>query len=136
MKFPSPEWIEKYKEELNKGPWKESGKEWVYGPVCFVIEKDERIGLSEPVYMLIDIDKGVCRDAKIVSKEEGEKAPFVIYGEYERWKQIIKGQLEPITALAQGKLKLKGNLAIIVRFVKAANDMVKTAQNIPTEFLN
>jgi putative sterol carrier protein len=135
MKFPSKEWVERYKEELNKSPWTESGKGWVYGPISLVIKKDEKIGINDDVYIYLDIDKGFCKEAKIVSKDEGEKAPFVIYGEYERWKQIIKGELEPIKALAQGKLQLKGNLATIVRFVKAAEDMVKTAQKVPTEFI-
>lgn len=135
MIFPSQEWLDRYKEELNKGPWKDSGKEWIYGPVCLVIKKDGKT-VKEDVYILLDINKGVCKDAKIVSREEGEKAPFVIYGDYQRWKQVIKGELEPIQGLAQGKLQLKGNLAIIVRFVKAAEDMVKSASRVPTEFLD
>jgi putative sterol carrier protein len=135
LKFPSPEWVSRYKEELNAGPWKESGKGWTYGPISLVIKKDEKIGIKEDIYLWLDIDRGVCREAKIVSKEDGEKAPFVIYGDYERWKQIINGELEPIKALAQGKLQLKGNLATIVKFVKAAEDMVKTAQKVPTEFI-
>jgi Putative sterol carrier protein len=135
MKFPSPEWVEKYREELNAGPWKESGKGWVYGPISLVVKKDEKLGIKEDIYLWLDIDRGFCREAKIVSKEEGEKAPFVIYGDYDRWKQIIRGELEPIKALAQGKLQLKGNLATIVKFVKAAEDMVKTAQKVPTEFI-
>jgi putative sterol carrier protein len=100
-----------------------------------VVKKDEKLGINEDIYLWLDIDKGFCKEAKIVSKEEGEKAPFVIYGDYARWKQIINGELEPIKALAQGKLQLKGNLAIIVKFVKAAEDMVKTAQKVPTEFI-
>ncbi len=135
MKFPSEEWVGRYKEELNKGPWSESGKGWVYGPISLVIKKDEKIGIDQDIYIYLDIDRGVCREGKIVSKDEGEKAPFVIYGDYERWKQVIRGELEPIKALAQGKLRLKGNLSIIVKFVKAAEDMVKTAQKVPTEFI-
>ncbi len=135
MLFPSKEWVEKYKDELNKGPWKDSGKEWKHGPVTLVIKKDDKV-IKEDVYIILDINQGVCKDARIVSKEEGEKAPFVIYGDYGRWKQIIKGELDPIQGLAQGKLQLKGNLAIIVRFVKAAQDMVKSASRIPTEFLD
>ncbi|MFZ8803496.1 MAG: SCP2 sterol-binding domain-containing protein [Candidatus Calescibacterium sp.] len=136
LKFPSPEWVAKYREELNAGPWKESGKGWTYGPISFVVKKDEKLGINEDIYLWLDIDKGFCKEAKIVSKEEGEKAPFVIYGDYARWKQIINGELEPIKALAQGKLQLKGNLATIVKFVKAAEDMVKTAQKVPTEFID
>lgn len=135
MKFPSQEWVDRYKEELNNGPWKNSGKEWKYGPISLVIKKDGKV-IMDDIYIYLDLDRGVCRDARIVSREEGEKAPFVIYGDYTRWKQIIKGELEPIQGLAQGKLQLKGNLAIVVRFVKAAEDMVKSASKIPTEFLD
>jgi hypothetical protein len=38
--------------------------------------------------------------------------------------------------MMQGKLKLKGNLQIIVRNVKAAQALVVCATRVPTEFLD
>jgi putative sterol carrier protein len=36
--------------------------------------------------------------------------------------------------MMQGKLKLKGDLPTIVRYVKASNELVNLAQTVPTEF--
>jgi putative sterol carrier protein len=38
--------------------------------------------------------------------------------------------------MMQGKLKLKGDLPTIVRYVKAADELVKCATRVPTEFLD
>ena len=133
-RFPSEEWVKLYKDALNSSPWTQSGKDWTYGPVALVVFKNERIGLKDDFCIILDIERGVCKDAKVVSREEAERQPFCIYGDYERWKQVIKGELDPIRGLAQGKLKLKGDLPTIVRFSKAAQDMVVAARQVPTEF--
>ena len=136
-KFPSKEWVDKYKDALNNDPdYRVSGKEWTAGPVSLVVLKNERIGLKDDFAIWLGIERGRCHEARVVSVEEAEKAPFVIYAEYERWRQVIEGEIDPIAGLAQGKLRLKGDLPTIVRFVKAAQDMVKAAQNVETEFLD
>jgi putative sterol carrier protein len=38
--------------------------------------------------------------------------------------------------MMQGKLKLKGDLPTIVRYVKAANELVNIAGSVPTEFVD
>jgi putative sterol carrier protein len=136
-KFPSKEWVEEYGKKLNESAeYKVSGKDWHAGPVALVVMKDESIGLKRDFGIWLDIDGGSCREAKAVSKAEAEKAPFVIYGEYGRWKQVVQAELDPIQGMMQGKLKLKGDLPTIVRFIKAAQDMVKAAEKVPTEFLD
>ena len=53
-------------------------------------------------------------------------------------KQILKkGGLEvKVTGLDKGKLKLKGNLQIIVRNVKAAQALVICSTRVPSNFLD
>jgi hypothetical protein len=38
--------------------------------------------------------------------------------------------------MVQGKLKLKGHLPTIVKYVKAAQDLVECTTRIPTKFLD
>ena len=68
--------------------------------------------------------------------EEGEKSRFIIRAPYSRWKEVIKKELDPVKGMMQGKLKLKGDLPTIVRYVKAANELVNLAQTVPTEFVD
>ena len=80
--------------------------------------------------------RGVCREAHHCTVEEAQTAPFCIFGDYARWKQVIHKELEPVKGMMQGKLKLKGNLQIIVRNVKAAQALVTCATRVPTQFLD
>jgi putative sterol carrier protein len=71
-----------------------------------------------------------------VTVAEAMKAPFCITGDYARWKQVLKKELDPIKGMMQGKLKLKGDLPTIVRAVKAAEELVNSGGNVDTRFLD
>jgi putative sterol carrier protein len=80
---------------------------------------------------------GDCREAKYgITPEEGEKAMFIIRAPYSRWKEVIRKELDPVKGMMQGKLKLKGDLPTIVRYVKAANELVNLASRVPTQFVD
>jgi putative sterol carrier protein len=38
--------------------------------------------------------------------------------------------------MMQGKLKLEGDLPTIIRYVRAANELVLLTQTVPTEYLD
>lgn len=137
-KFPSQEWVLEYQKAINSNKdYEKSARNWIYGVIVLVIEKDPSIGLNNDTYLWLDLDQGKCHEAKFVTKEEAEKAPFIIEGSYQRWKQVIRKELEPIKGILQGKLKLKkGNLPVIVRFVEAARQLVYSSTMIDTEFLD
>ena len=48
---------------------------------------------------------------------------------------MVLGDLEPVKAMVQGKLKLRGDLATIVRHVRAAKELVHLTTLVPTEFV-
>ncbi|MBI5489382.1 MAG: SCP2 sterol-binding domain-containing protein [Deltaproteobacteria bacterium] len=137
-KFPSAEWVAAFKDAVNGNPaYKASGREWTHGVITLVVSANPGLGLAEDTCMWLDLHQGVCRDAKIVGRTETDAgSAFVIVGDYARWKQVIRKELEPIKGLMQGKLKLaKGQLPVIVRFVQAARDLVESATMVPTTFL-
>ena len=137
LAFPLVEWIEEYKKQINTSEgYKKAGATWTAGPVALVILAKPEIGLNEDVGIWLDLHQGVCRDAKKVSFEEAQKAPFCITGDYARWKQVVKKELEPVKGMMQGKLKLKGDLPTIVRHVKAAQELVECSTRIETKFLD
>lgn len=137
LTFPSPEWVEEFKRQINLSQgYKEAGSTWTAGPVALVTLAKPEVGLHEDIGIWLDLHQGVCRDAKIVSGEEAQKAPFCITGDYARWKQVIKKELEPVKGMMQGKLKLKGDLPTIVRYVKASQELVECSTRIETKFLD
>jgi putative sterol carrier protein len=133
-RFPSEQWLKEYVERINGSQgYKEAAADWE-GDVAYVIEAEPDKGVPENVWAWLDLWHGECRDAKMVSPEEGEKARFVIKAPYSRWKQVIQKELDPVKGMMQGKLKLQGDLPTIVRYVKAAQELVNLAQTVPTEF--
>ncbi len=150
--FPSEEWVAVYKEKINSNPnYKESGANWEHGTIALVIQfdqdtlekikKDPVLGKQmhegeTSVGAWLDLYHGVCKEAKRVTAEEAQNAKFVIAGDYSRWKSVMKKELDPVKGMMQGKLKLKGDLPTIVRFVKAAQDLVDSATMVDTKFID
>jgi len=84
----------------------------------------------------LDLERGACREAKIVTADDAQAAKFVLTSEYRYWKQIIRKQLGPIAGIMQRKVALQGSLPIVVRFIKSAEALVEVATTVPTHFLD
>lgn len=134
--FPSDEWVKALENELNNSPaYADAAKNWE-GDFYFIVEPDHDSSLSEPVYLYMDLWHGKCRAAHIV-KDKTEKNPaFTMAATYSRWRRVVTAQLDPIQGLMTGQLKLKGNMVMIMKNVKAAQEMVKACTRIDAEFLS
>ena len=135
--YPSSEWLDEYVKLINASEnYKEAADTWE-GDVTFCFEGEPDKGVPDDIFAWLDLWHGECRGAKYgVSKEEGEAAKFVIRAPYSRWKEIIRKELDPIKGMMQGKIKLSGSLPTIVRYVKASNELVNIAGDVPTEFVD
>ncbi len=137
LSFPSAEWVEEFKKQINSSEgYKKAGATWTAGPVALIISAKPEIGISKDFGIWLDLHQGICRDARVVTAADAQKAPFCITGEYARWKQVIKKELEPVKGMMQGKLRLKGDLPTIVRYVKASQELVECTTKIETKFLD
>ena len=137
INFPSPEWVRAYGAAINANSvYKAASLEWTFGAVALVVNPQPEIGIAVPLGIWLDLDRGVCREAKVVSQQDAEKAAFVITADYAQWKRVIRKELGPIAGIMQRKLLLKGSLPIVVRFVKSAEQLVESATTVPTKFLD
>jgi putative sterol carrier protein len=135
--WPSEEWMAQYSEVINASPeYKEAAHDWE-GILVYHFQAEPDKGLAEDVYGWFDLWHGQCREAKQVEPEEATKAEFVVSAPYSRWKQVMRKEIEPIKAVMQGHLKLKGDLAKAVRYTKASMVLQDLATKVPgTEFLD
>lgn len=133
-RFPSEEWFEAFVRAINgSAAYREAAASWE-GDISFVIEAEPDRGHPSDVWAWLDLWHGECRGFRLVPPEEGERAAYVLRAPYSRWKDILRGELDPIKAMMRGKLKVRGDLATIVRYVRAANELVRLTRTIPTEF--
>ena len=135
--FPSSAWVSAYGDAINASTvYREASLQWTHGAVALVVNAHPGSGVTAPVGIWLDLDRGACRKALVVTQQEADNAPFVITGDYERWKQVLRKELGPIAGIMQRKLALRGSLPIVVRFVKSAEALVEAATTVPTQFLD
>jgi putative sterol carrier protein len=134
--FPSAEWTNAYKDAINSNPaYKTAGKDWTHGVVAMVVKADPNLGINEDTAMWLDVHGGECRECRLVTAAEAEKAAFIIVADYAKWKSVIKKELDPIKAMMQQKLRLtKGHMPTIVKYVNASRELVESTSRVPTKF--
>ena len=140
-RFPSKEWTDAYAEAVNANEaYRTAGKDWKHGPVAMVVKADPSLGIEDDTGMILDVEGGHCRGTTYLTGMaaiEAEDPPFIIVAPYDRWKEVIGGDVDPIKAMMQGKLKLtKGHLPTMLRFVESSRQLVASAQKVPTEFVD
>jgi putative sterol carrier protein len=135
--FPSKEWLDAYAERINaSSEYQEAAATWE-GDIAYVFEAEPDKRVPEDLWCWLDLWHGECRGARYgIPEDQGEQARFIIRAPYSRWKEVIKKELDPVKGMMQGKLKLQGDLPTIVRYVRAANELVNLAGSVPTEFVD
>jgi putative sterol carrier protein len=131
-KFPSDEWIKAMVVAINESePYRKSATRWE-GDFYFVVEPGP--GLSEAKVLYLDLWHGEARDGYAVADESDMDPEFVIRAPIGTWRRVIEKKLDPIQGMLTGQLKLKGTMSKIMRFPKAAAELVNCATQVPTEF--
>jgi putative sterol carrier protein len=138
LRFPSAEWCTAFQNAINENTgYKVAAKDWTYGPVAMVVTAEPVVGIHEDLGMWLDMNQGECRDCKLVSREEANKASFVLVAPYARWKEVIRRELDPTKGMMQNKLRLtKGHMPTMVKFVTANKELVESTTRVPTLFVD
>ncbi len=113
--------------------YRQAARTWRW-PMVLTMEADPSLGLPErSVYL--DLFEGDCREAREARPEDLEDATYVISADPPTWKRVLDRDLEPISGLIRGKLKLvKGSLTSLLPYVIAAKEMVLSAACVDTFF--
>lgn len=128
--FLSDEWAAAFKDAVNSSAaYKVAAETWE-GDFYFISEMDN----GEQRTMYLDLWHGECRDAYIVADPSSKSPEFEVSGKIPSWKKVIEKKVDPIQALITRQLKLKGNMAKVLKSVKAAQELVNSATTVPTEF--
>jgi putative sterol carrier protein len=131
--FPSQEWLNRLCEKLNQDKIYESIATKWEGDICVVIEPSGKI--KETIYYYLDLWHGKCRRVAVLNRLEEEKPVFILTANYENIAQIMKGNLDPMQAMLTRKLKVQGNMAIIMRNVPTVLDFVRCAREVTDEIV-
>lgn len=128
--FMTEEWAKAFMAAINSNPaYREAATTWE-GDFYFIAEMKD--GTTATVYL--DLWHGDCRDAFLVADPSAKTPEFEVSGKIPSWKKVMAKQVDPIQALITRQLKLKGNMAKVLRAVKAAQELVNSATKVDTVF--
>jgi len=74
--------------------------------VVLVFKANPEAGFESEVFVFMDLWHGECRFVKLVPAEVGRAGDYVLEAEYERWKKILRKELNVVKEIATMKLKL------------------------------
>jgi putative sterol carrier protein len=131
-KFPSDAWIKKLAEELNKNEdYKRSASNWE-GDFVFVVEPDD--GYTDEAYLYLGLYHGDATGAEMMESVDQRQTEYLIRSTYSTWRKVIEGKLDPIQGMMTKQLRLTGNLMMVMRYPKAAQEIVASCAHIPTDW--
>ena len=130
--FPSGAWIQALSRQLNESEsYERSARDWE-GDFLFVVEPDEDYG--ETTYLFLGLHHGKSTGAAHVASQDEREAEFLIRAPYGVWRRVIEGDLDPIRGMMTRRLKLSGNLMKVMRYPKAAQEIVSCCAEVPTDW--
>ncbi len=125
-KFPSSAWTEQFNQSINTSDaYASTAKNWE-GDVTLIVDG------SGGIYL--DLWHGKCRNASYLDDPYSKDAEFKISASLEKWQRVIQGKLDPIQGMVTRQIKLDGNLVKIMKNVKAAQELVRCATLVETDF--
>jgi len=137
LQFLSAEWVAACVAAINASEtYRVTSADWTYGAVALVAAAQPALGIERAQGVWIDLDRGMCRAARLVSPEEAEGAPFMLTSDYASWKQVLRKQLSPIAGILERRITLTGSLPVILRYVKSAEELVSVVAMVPTRFVD
>jgi len=130
--FPSDAWIKELMVALNGSEsYARSAKDWE-GDFVFVVEPDA--AYAERAELFLGLYHGECTGAEMVGEIDGHNPEFTITAPFSVWRQVVEGKLDPIQGMMTRRLKLEGNMMKVMRYPKAAKEIISCCALVDTEW--
>jgi putative sterol carrier protein len=125
--FGSNEWLEAYVTLYNSKPGLQAALKDLTAKVAY--EFTDRPDIA-PKYVWIK--NGVVEEyGEVADDTEPE---YIIRANYEIWKVMTLGEMDPMNALMAGKVKVTGNMAALLKHAEGFKQTFEVVEAIPTSF--
>jgi putative sterol carrier protein len=126
-------WADALRDVVNgDAAYRDAAARWAW-PLAMVLEPAPAFGYAEPVAAELVLDRGTCHAATVLAPD-AVTAPFVLRATYEVWKKVVRGELDPVSAVATGRIKFTVALMTLMLHTGAAKALLACAARVPTEF--
>jgi putative sterol carrier protein len=129
VEFPSTEWAAAYRKALNENAaYREAAAAWV-GDILLLVRPSDANAPAPGVHL--ELAHGECSAATYHADARSVSSEFVFEGTPENWAKLVRHEVDPVKAIMDGTFRVKGNLLKLMRFTKAAKELVDTASKVP-----
>ncbi|MEM0050717.1 MAG: SCP2 sterol-binding domain-containing protein [Candidatus Bathyarchaeia archaeon] len=129
----SDKWFEKFRENINSNKnYEEYAADWE-GDIVISIKGDSMSQFfrkGELKNVKLELFHGKCKSISFpASISEGE-VPYILEGTATVWENILSGKVNVITAMLKGDVNVKGDVRKLMKYVNAAQELVKSACSV------
>jgi len=132
IRFPSDEWTKTLMDRLNdSAAYAEIARNWE-GDLTFQVENPDQ----SVTVLYLDLWHGKCRQAFLVKPEDQPHLTpaFRLSAPLENFIKVLRGELDPVQAMITGKVKVQGNMVMLMKNIPTVIEFVRTCRGIETEF--
>ena len=128
-------WAAGWAKEINASdPFRVAGAKWE-DALVLVMEPDPALGVATQRAVCVELARGECRAARAATADDLEGAPYVLFAKPGIWKEVLYGQMEPVSAVMLGLITLsRGSIVSLAPHVTAAQHLLAAASRVPTVF--
>ena len=131
------EWVKAYSDRLNDSQeYADAADGWGVdfdGSFLFEVRPDDAYP-GEPVYLFLELEDGRCLEASAIADPASTTYGFALRADYSDWKELIRGNLNPIEAILSGPFDLDGDRVKVMQYSGAGVAMTDLAATVDTEF--
>lgn len=135
--YPSQEWCAAWKAAINEDQAiAKTGQKWgvgFNGNWLFIITPGG--GLTETAYVFLEAAAGKCQDARLLDDASDKDPGFVVTGNYEDFKSVVKGEKDFLALVVKGTFKLQGDMGKVMRFARFIRAVANSISSFESEFL-
>jgi putative sterol carrier protein len=126
----TPAWADALRQAVNADAgYRDAAARWT-NPVALVVEAGT--GVEAGAAVQVDLVAGTCRSAESISPD-AVTAPFVLSATLASWKRMLIDNLDPITAVAKGDIRLtRGSIGTLMLHARGAKALLQCARQIET----
>ena len=135
-----PAWAERLERELRASESFRSAAAGWKGSLAFVLAPAPETGVDagsgepSPRGVFVDLAHGGAPQVRPALPGDLTQATFRVDGPAAAWEKLLRGDLDPATALAGGDLRLvRGSFLSLLPRLAAAKELFRCAQRVPME---
>jgi putative sterol carrier protein len=105
------------------------------GATVLVMGADAALGVHADRAVWLDLHDGACRGTRPATARDLAEAAYVLRADPATWRSLLAGEVDPVSAVMTGRLKLvQGSLFALAKHAAAAREMVATAGEVGGTF--